>query len=67
MAISRSEVEGFDGTGDFSLWKIWMMAHFGVQGLKEVVLSDDFDMTVYLTKSEEKKPVEGDKAATSVT
>lgn len=55
---TRVEVERFDGTGDFSLWKIRMMAHFGVLGLKNVVLSDDFSMVVPISKDMKKKGIE---------
>lgn len=37
MSTSRIEVDRFEGTGDFSLWKVRMLAHFGVLGLKEVL------------------------------
>lgn len=37
MRKSRIEIDRFEGTGDFSLWKIRMLAHFGVLGLKEVL------------------------------
>lgn len=60
----RAEVELFDGTGDFSLWTIRMMAHFGVSGLKEVVLSDNFEIEVPVTKEEGKK-VDDDDSGTS--
>ena len=55
MKMIRAEVELFDDTGDFSLWTIRMMAHFGVSGLKEVVLSDNFDIDIPVTKEEGKK------------
>lgn len=56
----RSEVQRFNGEGDFSLWTIRMMAHFGVSGLKEVVLSDNFEIEVPLTKEEGKKAEDDD-------
>lgn len=34
------------------MWKIRMMAHFGVAGLKDVILSDDFEMTIDEVKTE---------------
>lgn len=34
---ARVEVDRFDGTGDFSLWKVRMLAHFGVLGLKGIL------------------------------
>ncbi|CAA7029216.1 unnamed protein product [Microthlaspi erraticum] len=49
---TRPEVACFDGSGDFSMWKIRMMAHFGVAGLKDVILSDDFGMSVDEVKTE---------------
>lgn len=59
-SASRSEVQRFNGEGDFSLWTIRMMAHFGVSGLKEVVLSDNFEIEVPLTKEEGKKVADDD-------
>ena len=56
----RAEVELFNGEGDFSLWTIRMMAHFRVSGLKEVVLSDNFEIEVPLTKEEGKKVSDDD-------
>lgn len=58
--MTRAEVERFDGTGDFSIWTIRMMAHFGVSGLKEVILSDDFEIKVPATKEESKKSDDDD-------
>lgn len=43
-----------------------MMAHFGVMGLKDVVLSDNFDMVISSRKVE-KKPVEGAKSGDGTT
>lgn len=40
MAKTRIEVERFDGSGDFMLWKIRMLAHLGYLGLKEIVKDD---------------------------
>lgn len=37
MSNSRIEVDMFDGTGDFSLWKVRMLAHFGVLGLNSIL------------------------------
>jgi len=34
---ARVEVDRFDGTGDFSLWKVRMLAHYGVLGLKGIL------------------------------
>lgn len=42
----RAELELSDGSSDFSLWTIRMMAHFRVLGLKAVVISDKFDFEV---------------------
>lgn len=50
----RAEVELFDNFVNFSLWTIHMMGHFGVSGLKEVVLSDKFKIKVPVTKEEGK-------------
>lgn len=50
----RAEVELFDNFVNFSLWTIQMMGHFGVSGLKEVVLSDKFKIKVPVTKEEGK-------------
>lgn len=51
----RAKVKLFDGTGDFSLWTIHMMAHFSVSGLNEVLLSDNFEVEIPVTKEEGKK------------
>ena len=40
MANTRIEVDRFDGTGDFSLWKVNMLAHFGVLGLKGILIDE---------------------------
>ncbi|KAL1199655.1 Retrovirus-related Pol polyprotein from transposon TNT 1-94 [Cardamine amara subsp. amara] len=40
MSNTRVEVDRFDGTGDFSLWKVRMLAHFGVLGLKEILTDE---------------------------
>ena len=61
----RAEVGLFDGTGDFSLWTIRMMAHFRVSGLKEVVLSDNFEIEVTATKEEGKKGDDDDDSVTT--
>lgn len=44
----RIEIDRFEGDGDFALWKVRMLAHFGVLGLKailtdEKLLKDDSD------------------------
>ena len=44
----RIEIDRFEGDGDFALWKVRMLAHFGVLGLKailtdEKLLKDDAD------------------------
>ena len=36
----RVEIDHFDGDGDFALWKVRMLAHFGVLGLK-AILTDE--------------------------
>ena len=36
----RIEIDRFEGDGDFALWKVRMLAHFGVLGLK-AILTDD--------------------------
>ena len=61
MKKIRAEVELFNEEGDFSLWTIRMMAHFGLSGLKKVVLSDNFEIEVPLTKEEGKKVADGDE------
>ncbi|ESQ44804.1 hypothetical protein EUTSA_v10003306mg [Eutrema salsugineum] len=53
--VNRAELERLDGTGDFSLWTIWRMAHLGVSGLHEVVLNYNFENEVPVTKKEGKK------------
>uniref|UniRef100_A0A1J3F7G4 Retrovirus-related Pol polyprotein from transposon TNT 1-94 n=1 Tax=Noccaea caerulescens TaxID=107243 RepID=A0A1J3F7G4_NOCCA len=37
MASTRVDVDRFDGTGDFGLWKTRMMAHFRILGLKDII------------------------------
>ena len=44
----RIEIDRFEGDGDFALWKVRMLAHFEVLGLKailtdEKLLKDDAD------------------------
>lgn len=36
----RIEIDMFEGDGDFALWKVRMLAHFGVLGLK-AILTDE--------------------------
>ena len=57
----RTEVEQFNGEGDFSLCTIRMMAHFEVSVLKDVVLSDNFEIEVPLMKEEGKKGADCDE------
>ncbi|KAF8075602.1 hypothetical protein N665_1078s0001 [Sinapis alba] len=59
--MTRAEVERFDCTSNFSLWTIRMMEHFGVFGLKEVILSDNFEIVVPSTKEEGKKIDDADQ------
>ena len=33
-------MDRFDGTWDFSLWKVRMLAHFGVLGLKGILTNE---------------------------
>ena len=40
MANTRIEVDMFDGTWDFSLWKVRILAHFGVLGLKDILTDE---------------------------
>lgn len=40
MTKTRIEVDRFEGTGDFLLWKVRMMAHFGVLGLKDILTDE---------------------------
>uniref|UniRef100_A0A1J3K0P7 Retrovirus-related Pol polyprotein from transposon TNT 1-94 n=1 Tax=Noccaea caerulescens TaxID=107243 RepID=A0A1J3K0P7_NOCCA len=40
MTTTRIDVDRFDGTGDFSLWKVRMLAHFGVLGLKDILTDE---------------------------
>lgn len=39
------------------------MAHFGVMGIKYVVLIDNFEMVILLQKEDEKEPEEGDESS----
>lgn len=61
----RVKIDRFDGTGDFSMWKTRMMAHFRVLGLKDVVTYHKLEMEVPLTRSEEKRPAEGEETEPS--
>ena len=61
MKKIRADVELFNREGNFSLWIIRMIAHIGFSGLKEVVLSDNFEIEVLLTKEEGKKVADGDE------
>ncbi|CAA7016274.1 unnamed protein product [Microthlaspi erraticum] len=49
VSTTRLEVACFDSSGDFSMWTTRMMAHFGVAGLKDVIHSDNFEITVPLS------------------
>lgn len=40
MANTRIEVGSFDGTWDFSLWKVRKLAHFGGLGLKRILTDE---------------------------
>ncbi|KAG2303696.1 hypothetical protein Bca52824_032347 [Brassica carinata] len=40
MANTRIEVDRFDEAGDFSLWKVRMLVHFGVLGLKGILTDE---------------------------
>ena len=65
--IERIDIDRFDGTGDFSLWKVRMMAHFGVLGLKDILTDEKLLMDSPVNKEEgvdtlketEKKEAEG--------
>ena len=65
--IERIDIDQFDGTGDFSLWKVRMMAHFGVIGLKDILTDEKLLMDSPVNKEEgvdtlketEKKEAEG--------
>lgn len=35
--VEIAMVTMFDGTGDFAIWKKWMLAHLSVKGLKDVL------------------------------
>ena len=61
----RVKIDRFDGTGDFSMWKTRMMAHFRVLGLKDIVTDHKLEMEVPLTRSEEKRPAEGEETEPS--
>ena len=58
MGKTRIEIDRFEGTGDFSLWKVRMMAHFGVLGLKDILT----DETLLLDPPKEE--AEGDTKVT---
>lgn len=69
MASTRVDVDRFDGTGDFSLWKTRMIAHFRILGLKDIIIDHSMEIVVQLTKSQEKQPdtVAGDVPTTTST
>ena len=50
--IERIDIDRFDGTRDFSLWKVRMMAHFGVLGLKDILTDEKLLMDSPVTKEE---------------
>ncbi|WZZ01660.1 hypothetical protein YC2023_073988 [Brassica napus] len=50
--IERIDIDRFDGTGDFLLWKVRMMAHFGVLGLKDILTDEKLLMDSPVTKEE---------------
>lgn len=52
MTKTRIEVDRFEGTGDFLLWKVRMMAHFGVLGLKDILTDETLLMDPPSTKEE---------------
>ncbi|KAG8478618.1 hypothetical protein CXB51_028426 [Gossypium anomalum] len=58
MAITRFEIEKFDGETNFNLWQVWMMAILVQSGLKKEVLMEKTSSalwkrleTLYATKS----------------
>lgn len=64
LANTRVVVNRFDGTGDFSLWKIRMMAHFGILGLKDVLTDHKLEMVETIPSSSESQ-IEEDGATAS--
>lgn len=52
MTNTHIEVKRFDGSGDFSLWKGRMLAHFGVLGLKSILTDDKLLKNPAPTKEE---------------
>ncbi|WZZ72276.1 hypothetical protein YC2023_083646 [Brassica napus] len=36
----RADIDRFEGDGDFALWKVRMLAHFGVLGLKSILTDE---------------------------
>ena len=54
-SLTTPNIGIFDGTGDFSLWKIRMMAHLGYRGLKDVLTDTKLEKVISISKSEGKK------------
>ena len=50
--VDRFHADRFDGTGDFTLWKVRMMAHFGVLGLKDILTDEKLLMESPVPKEE---------------
>ena len=64
--VDRFHVNRFDGTGDFTLWKVRMMAHFRVLGLKDILTDETLLMDSPVNKEEGDAAVKDpEKEATS--
>ncbi|CAA7015031.1 unnamed protein product [Microthlaspi erraticum] len=59
LASTRVDIDRFDGSGDFSLWKTRMMSNFRILGLKEVITDFKLMKEVPLTRTEPRPTVEG--------
>lgn len=53
-ASTKHEIENFDGTNDFGLWKIKMLAHLGNLGLDETL---EGEAKMSATYNEKKKDI----------
>ena len=56
MSNTRTEVDQFDGR-DFTLWKVWMLAHFGVLSLEDILTDEKLLKDASVTKDKPESTV----------
>ncbi|WZZ89004.1 hypothetical protein YC2023_117583 [Brassica napus] len=56
MSNTRTEVDQFDGR-DFTLWKVWMLAHFGVLSLEDIRTDEKLLKDASVTKDKPESTV----------